>query len=55
MFTISYSFAMGIAVASGAAWDLSGDARFAFLPIALSALPIAFLAPTIPFRTSRIS
>jgi CP family cyanate transporter-like MFS transporter len=49
MFTISYSCAMAIAVACGAAWDLTSDARFAFLPIALSAIPIIALAPTIPF------
>jgi MFS transporter, CP family, cyanate transporter len=49
MFTISYSCAMAIAVACGAAWDLASDARFAFLPIALSAIPIIALAPTIPF------
>jgi MFS transporter, CP family, cyanate transporter len=50
MFTISYSCAMAIAVASGAAWDLSGDARFAFLPIGASVLGMIFLAPTMPFR-----
>jgi CP family cyanate transporter-like MFS transporter len=49
MFTISYSCAMAIAIACGAAWDLTSDARFAFLPIALSAVPIIALAPTIPF------
>jgi CP family cyanate transporter-like MFS transporter len=47
MFTVSYSCAMAIAVASGAAWDLSGDARFAFLPIGASMLGIIFLAPTV--------
>jgi hypothetical protein len=49
MFTISYSCAMAIAIACGAAWDLASDALFAFLPIALSAVPIIALAPTIPF------
>jgi CP family cyanate transporter-like MFS transporter len=43
MFTISYTCAMGIAVAGGAAWDLSGDARFAFLPIAASVVPMIVL------------
>jgi len=49
MFTISYASAMFVAVLSGAAWDLTGVERFAFLPIALSALPLILLAPTIRF------
>ena len=49
MFTISYSSAMLICVLSGAVWDLTGAARFAFLPIALSALPSILLALTISF------
>lgn len=54
MFAISYGFAMVISLLSGAAWDISGIASFAFLPIALSALPILILAPTIPFNRQRI-
>ena len=50
MFTISYSEALVISVLSGAAWDLSGSARFAFLPIALSALPLLFMPTLIPFH-----
>jgi MFS transporter, CP family, cyanate transporter len=49
MFTISYAGAMLISVISGFAWDLSGSARFAFLPIALSALPSILLTLTISF------
>ncbi len=49
MFTISYASAMAIAVIGGVAWDLTGIERFAFLPIALSALPLILLAPTISF------
>jgi hypothetical protein len=49
MFTISYSSAMVIAVIGGVAWDLTGIERLAFLPIALSALPLIVLAPTISF------
>ncbi len=49
MFTISYSSAMVIAVIGGVFWDLSGIERLAFLPIALSALPLIVLAPTISF------
>ncbi len=49
MFTISYTSAVAFSVLSGLAWDVTGTARFAFLPIALSALPMIVLAPTIPF------
>jgi CP family cyanate transporter-like MFS transporter len=45
MFTVSYSCAMAVAVAGGAAWDLAGDARWAFLPVAASVLPMIALAP----------
>lgn len=47
MFTISYSIAMVVSLLAGAAWDLTGDARFAFLPIALSSLPAILLAPAL--------
>jgi hypothetical protein len=50
MFTISYSEALTISVLSGAAWDVTGSARFAFLPIALSAVPLLFMPMLIPFR-----
>ena len=50
MFTISYSEALLISVLSGAAWDVAGSARFAFLPIALSAVPLLFMPMVIPFR-----
>jgi CP family cyanate transporter-like MFS transporter len=53
MFTISYSEALLISVLSGAAWDLSGSARFAFLPIAVSALPLLFVPALIPFHRPR--
>jgi MFS transporter, CP family, cyanate transporter len=53
MFTISYSEALAISVFSGAAWDLAGDARFAFLPIAFSALPLLLVPPIIPFHRSK--
>jgi len=49
MFTISYAGTMLISVISGFAWDISGSARFAFLPIALSALPSIVLIQTIRF------
>jgi hypothetical protein len=50
MFTISYSEALVIAVLSGAAWDLSGSARFAFLPIAIATLPLLFVPALVPFH-----
>ena len=50
MFTISYSEALIVSVLSGAAWDVTGSARFAFLPIALSAVPLLFMPAVIPFR-----
>jgi MFS transporter, CP family, cyanate transporter len=49
MFTVSYGAAVMVAVAGGAAWDASGDPRFAFLPIALIALPQLVLPSTLRF------
>ena len=50
MFTVSYSESLLVAVLSGAAWDLGGSPRFAFLPMALSLLPLLFVPAAIPFR-----
>jgi len=50
MFTISYGSALVVSVLSGAAWDLAGSPRFAFLPIALSALPLLFVPQAIAFH-----
>jgi CP family cyanate transporter-like MFS transporter len=50
MFTISYASALVISVLSGAAWDLTGEARFAFLPIALIGLPSILIVPTMRFE-----
>jgi CP family cyanate transporter-like MFS transporter len=50
MFTISYSEGLLISVLSGAAWDLGGSPRYAFLPIAASALPLLFVPAFIRFR-----
>jgi CP family cyanate transporter-like MFS transporter len=47
MFTIGYGLAVVLTVLGGALWDLSADARFAFLPIAVGALPLVLLAPSI--------
>lgn len=50
MFTISYSEGLLVSVLSGAAWDLGGSVRFAFLPIAISALPLLFVPAMIRFH-----
>jgi len=50
VFTVSYSQALLVSVLSGAAWDIGASPRFAFLPMAISALPLLFLAPLISFR-----
>jgi MFS transporter, CP family, cyanate transporter len=50
MFTISYALAMAATVAGGAAWDLTGDPAFAFLPIALAVLPLVLLTPKVRFK-----
>jgi CP family cyanate transporter-like MFS transporter len=50
MFTIAYGCTVVVAIICGAAWDVTGAARLAFLPIALAALPGIVLAPTIPFK-----
>lgn len=47
-FTISYGGAVAIAVASGAAWDLSGIPALAFVPLAACA--VALVAITIRLR-----
>ena len=50
MFLIGYMTAVVMSVVGGALWDLTADARFAFLPIALGALPLLVVAPTIRFK-----
>jgi len=48
MFTISYSTAVLVPAASGLLWDLTGVPGAAFAPIALCAVLIAVLAPSLP-------
>jgi CP family cyanate transporter-like MFS transporter len=50
MFTISYGVGVLMSVIAGAVWDLTGDARFAFVPLAIGALPQILLIGTINFR-----
>ncbi len=47
MFTISYSCAVAVPVISGMAWDASGVASSAFLPIGLCGILLVILAPAI--------
>jgi CP family cyanate transporter-like MFS transporter len=50
MFTLSYSEALLISVLSGAAWDLGGSPRFAFLPMAMALTPLLVVPATIRFH-----
>jgi CP family cyanate transporter-like MFS transporter len=50
MFTISYSCAVITPVLSGLAWDLTGVAQSAFVPLALCAVLLIAIAPTIRLR-----
>jgi CP family cyanate transporter-like MFS transporter len=53
MFTISYSEGLTVSVLSGAAWDITGNPRFAFLPIAMAALPLLFVPPLLRLHRQR--
>jgi MFS transporter, CP family, cyanate transporter len=50
MFTISYCMAVLVSVVSGAAWDLAGSPRAAYLPIAACTLLLVLVPPTIRFQ-----
>jgi CP family cyanate transporter-like MFS transporter len=50
MFTISYSCAVVVPIIGGLAWDASGIAWVAFVPIAVCALVIGALPFAIDFR-----
>jgi CP family cyanate transporter-like MFS transporter len=49
---ISYTYAMLISLLSGMAWDIGGMAVFAFLPVAIAAIPILFTIWTIPLESA---
>jgi hypothetical protein len=49
MFTISYTLAMIGSVTGGLAWDFFGHPRFAFGVLALCALPLVVISPTLDF------
>ena len=50
MFTICYIEGLVVSVIAGAAWDLGGAPRFAFIPIAIVALPLLLVPLTIKFH-----
>ena len=47
MFTISYSCAVIVPIVSGLAWDATDVPAAAFIPIALGAVLVVVLAPTL--------
>jgi CP family cyanate transporter-like MFS transporter len=53
IFAICYSEALLVSVLSGAAWDLGASPRFAFVPIAASALPLLFVPALVRFRRAQ--
>jgi len=53
IFAICYSEALLVSVFSGAAWDLGTSPRFAFVPIAASALPLLFVPALVRFRRAQ--
>ena len=40
MFTVGYGVAVLISIVGGRLWDITGQAAFAFLPIAVAILPL---------------
>ena len=53
VFATSYTQALLVSVLSGAAWDLGGTARFAFVPMAINTLPLLILPSFMRFRQPR--
>jgi hypothetical protein len=45
---------MGISVAAGAVWDLTGHPALAFLPVGPVVLPLVLLTPTIRFHRDQL-
>jgi CP family cyanate transporter-like MFS transporter len=50
MFTLSYAIAVAIALLCGAAWDLSGVARMAFVPVVVCTVSLGFSASMMKAR-----
>jgi CP family cyanate transporter-like MFS transporter len=53
MFTISYSESLFVAGLSGAAWDLAGSPRFAFLPMAFALSALLVMPAIMPLHRRR--
>jgi CP family cyanate transporter-like MFS transporter len=53
MLTISYTEALTVSVMSGAAWDIGGSARFAFVTMAVAALPLLCVPFAVRFHDTR--
>jgi len=53
VFTLGYGLAMTMSVIGGFAWDVSGNAAFAFVPIAVWLLPLVLLPLVTDFSTRR--
>ncbi|MGL5164273.1 MAG: CynX/NimT family MFS transporter [Afipia sp.] len=53
VFTLGYGLAMVVSILGGIAWDLSGNAAFAFIPIAIWLLPFMLLTSITDFSTRR--
>lgn len=53
VFTIGYGIAMLVSILGGIVWDVSGNPAFAFIPIAVAALPVIFLALLTDFSRRR--
>ncbi|MGL4261591.1 MAG: CynX/NimT family MFS transporter [Afipia sp.] len=53
IFTLGYGLAMTISILGGIAWDISGSATFAFVPIAIWVLPLVVLTLMTDFSTRR--
>ena len=49
---ISYSYAMLVSLLGGMAWDFGGNAVFAFVPVAIAAMPILITIWTIPLESA---
>ena len=53
VFTLGYGLAMVISILGGIAWDISGNAAFAFIPIAIWVLPFLLFTLMTDFSTRR--
>ncbi|MGK3882510.1 hypothetical protein ABI028_16115, partial [Enterococcus faecium] len=53
IFTLGYGLAMTISILGGIAWDISGSATFAFVPIAIWVLLLVVLTLMTDFSTRR--